>query len=141
QLISRRRANRLEAVAILEMLNDRSAVPALLRALERYPKDAPFQQAVVKVLAQLDDPRALPALRALTHDRNYALMQAAREAIAVIAPKAELLRGASVPGSAARTLLRPVPRAVARESQHLLRPLVAEQTPDSTLVSRHQAGT
>ncbi|HZP81685.1 MAG TPA: HEAT repeat domain-containing protein [Chthonomonadaceae bacterium] len=126
RLASRRSATRIEAVRILGLLDDPTAVPALTRALERYDKDARFLEAAIPVLAQLGDARALPALRRLTTDHSYAVMQAARQAIAAIEPKSVLLRSSASPATISDTLLRPVSTsAPPAEPYILLRPGVS----------------
>lgn len=111
RLGSVRRANRLEAVLILRQLNDLSALPALLKALDRYNHDVPFVMEVVVTLAHLGDSRAVPALRALTVGRHYDLMRAARQATETIEAKSILLRPCDQPGhwthSSSCMLLRP----------------------------------
>lgn len=126
RLASRRSAVRQEAVRVLGMLNDPTAVPALARALERYDKDTRFLEAAIEVLAQFGDARALPALRRLTTDHSYSVMQAARQAIAAIEPKSVLLRSSASPATTSKVLLRPASAsAPPTEPQTLLRPGVS----------------
>ncbi len=121
RLTSRRRAIRLEAAERLGDLNDTSAVPALLRAVERYRDDGPFLEVVVQSLGRLRDPRALPALRTLSSGRHRALMERARAALAQIEPQATLLRGAESPPARAEGLLRPASPGDSTEPERLLR--------------------
>ncbi|HZO88427.1 MAG TPA: HEAT repeat domain-containing protein [Chthonomonadaceae bacterium] len=120
RLTARRRADRMEAVTILDALQDTTAVPALMRVLELYPDDVPFLLAVVGTLERLGDPRALPALRPLTFNHHYTLMQAAHKAIAAIEPRSVLLRPGTAPVPAADTLLRPAAAHVPAEAPHTL---------------------
>jgi hypothetical protein len=94
RLNSRRSKVRMEAVERLGDLRDRTAVPALVRAVERYRTDARLLEVLVGVLRRLGDERAIPALRSLTSGRHLSLMQAAREAVAELEPKSVLLRAA-----------------------------------------------
>jgi HEAT repeat protein len=73
RLSFRNRAKRLEAAERLGDLNDRSAVPALIRAASRYNDDGPFLEVVVRSLAALGDERALPTLRRLCSGRHHSL--------------------------------------------------------------------
>jgi HEAT repeat protein len=121
QLVSGGRRMRLEAARLLGELEDRTAVPGLLRAMERSPRDAHFLEAAVVALARLGDPRALPALNALARNHNHSLMAAARQAIDAIEPQAILLRGAPGPAPAApNTLLRPAGTCEGMEASHEL---------------------
>ncbi len=111
KLAGRRMKDRIEAVQIMVLLNDSTAVPALIRAAERYESEVPFQFAIVAALRHFDDPRALPLLRRLTADRHYGLMQAARQAIETLEPRQMLLRAACAPAVAPESLLRPAAAA------------------------------
>lgn len=121
RLSSPRRAQRVGAVASMGCMNDRTAVPALIRAIERYKEDGPFLEQVVKVLGEMGDDRALPVLRTLTNGRHHSLMQAAREAIGMIEPKSVLLRGSSAPEAQKNSLLRPAGGGRNGDSERLLR--------------------
>ena len=105
RLSSRRRSVRVEAVERLTHLGDATAVPALVKAVEWYAPDVRFMELAVQALRQMGDERAIPALRRLTSGRHYALMAAAREAVAELEPRSVLLRAADSAGS--RFLLRP----------------------------------
>src|SRR5687768_6268571 len=94
RLASRRLKVRMEALERLGDLGDRTAVPALVGAVERYSSDGRFLEAAVGVLRRLGDERAIPALRGLTTGRHYTLMAAAREAVAELEPRSSLLRAA-----------------------------------------------
>ena len=117
RLTSLRRKERLRAAELLGEMNDRTAVPALVRAIRRNRRDGGFLEAAVRSLAHLGDDRALPVLRELTSGHHYGLMKAAREAVAAIEPASVLLR--ATPES--EGLLRPAGRGGNSESQHLLR--------------------
>jgi hypothetical protein len=110
RLGSVRRANRLDAVRILRDLKDPSAAPALLKALDRYSRDVPFVIEVIETLVCLGDPRAVPALRALTVGRHYDLMRVARRAVETLEAQAILLRPCEQPrhvtAQSSRLLLR-----------------------------------
>ena len=80
RLALRRTKVRMEALSRLGDLGDRTAVPAVVRAVERYSSDGRFLEAAVGVLRRFGDERAIPALRGLTSGRHYSLMSAAREA-------------------------------------------------------------
>jgi hypothetical protein len=121
KLSSRRRENRLAAVEMLGQMNDRTAVPALVRVIEKYREDGPFVEQVVRVLGRMGDDRALPTLKALTSGRHHSLMQAAREAVEAIEPRSVLLRSSSAPVVQANTLLRPARGSQTEDSERLLR--------------------
>jgi HEAT repeat protein len=121
KLTSRRRPARVEAAERIGHLNDRSAVPSLLRAVARYKDDGPFLEVVVHSLTQLGDERALSTLRRLSSGRHQSLMQAARNAVASIEPGVTLLRNADGPRAAAQGLLRPVSAEKATFPSQLLR--------------------
>ncbi len=121
RLGSRRRERRVAAVQMLAQMNDHTAVPALVRALERYKEDGPFVEMVVRVLGQMGDERALPALKGLTRGRHLSLMQAAREAVQAMEPRTVLLRSSSAPGGEESVLLRPARGSHTGDSQRLLR--------------------
>ncbi len=106
RLSSPRRYVRVEGLQLLAQFNDASCLPALLRVIDMYPDDAPFLLDVVRLLRQLGDERALPALRKLSADHHYALMQAAQEAVRVIEPRSVLLRAGTAPADAGAALLR-----------------------------------
>ncbi|GEM_PF-2979888 len=121
-ITSYRRGIRLLSAECLGESNNPAAVPVLLQAIERYDRDAHFVEIAVKSLTRLGDERALPTLRRLTHDRNLALMMAARYAIASIEPKVVLLRASSAPVVPHRQeLLRPLVHMGNTEPQELLR--------------------
>ncbi|HZT42327.1 MAG TPA: HEAT repeat domain-containing protein [Chthonomonadaceae bacterium] len=101
------RNERIEAATLLGEINDRRAVPALIRAIARHPNDPLFLQAAVEALGHLGDPRALPALYPLTTGHSYSLMQAARLVVASLEPKAVLLRAGTASPTETGTLLRP----------------------------------
>jgi hypothetical protein len=107
RLNSKKSQVRLDATQTLGELNDVTAVPALVHALEVYERDAAFLEVAVSTLGRLGDARALPALHRLTGGRNASLMQAARRAIEAIEPKTALLRASSAPASNRDVLLRP----------------------------------
>jgi HEAT repeat protein len=121
RLNSRSRKQRLYAVDLLSQMQDVTAVPALLKAAERYDGDPPFVEAVVEALHALGDGRSVPALRRLSRGRNMSLMAAARAALEDIEPKSRLLRSAAGP-PAAPTLLRPAGHDKEASSEVLLRP-------------------
>ncbi|HLK60279.1 MAG TPA: HEAT repeat domain-containing protein [Chthonomonadaceae bacterium] len=121
RLTSPKSQMRHEAAELLGELGDRSAVPALLRAMECYPTDVPFLLKVVQSLQQLGDMRAVPALRELTTGRHYGLMTAAWEAIEAIEPQSVLLRSASEPPGNREELLRPARHMGSSEACYLLR--------------------
>jgi hypothetical protein len=125
RLGSVRRANRLDAVLILRQLNDPTAVPALLKALERYDRDVPFVMEVVETLAHIGDTRAVPALRALTVGRHYNLMRNARLATQTIEAKSILLRPCNQPL-----------HVVERTSRTLLRGAQPQCSPDTGILLR-----
>ena len=126
---SHRRGIRLLAAECLGEGGNLAAVPVLLQAIERYERDAHFVEIAVKSLTCLGDERALPTLRRLTHDRNHALMTAAKHAVALIEPKTVLLRASSAPRVVVRQeLLRPVAHTGTTEPQELLRVSVSPQT-------------
>ncbi len=119
---SLRRGVRLLAAECLGESGNPAAVPVLLQAIERFERDAHFVEIAVKSLTQLGDIRALPTLRHLTHDRNLALMTAAKYAIASIEPKVVLLRASSAPAVSMRQeLLRPISHSGKTEPKELLR--------------------
>lgn len=121
-ITSLRRGIRLLSAECLGEIGNQAAVPVLLQAIERYERDAHFVEIAVKSLTRLGDVRALPTLRRLTHDRNLALMTAARYAIASIEPKVVLLRASSAPAVPYRQeLLRPLVYAGSTKPQELLR--------------------
>ena len=121
KLATRRTENRIEAVRILVFLNDASAVPALIRAAERYDQDVPFLMEVVTALRHFNDPRALPTLRGLTEGRHYGLMQAARRAADSLEPCYMLLRPSEAPDAASDILLRPAAAPPPADPKTLLR--------------------
>jgi hypothetical protein len=125
RLTSVRRSSRLEAVMILRQLNDPTAVPALLKALDRYNRDVPFAITVIETLGEFGDPRAVPVLHALTAGRHYGLMRAARQTTEAIEAKSALLRSSSEPLSAA-----------ARSSRTLLRAAQPQLHPDTAALLR-----
>ena len=117
RLGSRRQKERLQAVDLLRDLGDASAVPALIRAIQRYRDDPRLLESIVIALDALGDPRAVPAIRPLSHGRNQSLMAAARNALATLQPGGSLLR----PAEGGRDLLRPV-IGRSNETTSLLRP-------------------
>jgi HEAT repeat protein len=121
RLGSRKQTERLTGAQWLGSYNDRSAVPALLKAIERY-NDEPTLLHVVRSLARLEDSRALPALRDLTRHPNPAVAEAAQTAVAALEPKAALLRPSSGPTPDDESLLRPTYSAGDTPQEHLLRP-------------------
>lgn len=123
RLASRKRSVRLTAIERLGDLNDRTAVPALLRCVKRYRNDGPFLEAVVRLLGNLGDERALPILRELSHGRHIRLMEEARAAVAAIEPRTTLLRpSASARANAGDHLLRPAHSSENSGPEILLRP-------------------
>jgi HEAT repeat protein len=116
----------MDAVQILGQLNDPTAVPALIKALERYNRDVPFAILVTRILSRLGDARALSALRPLTTGRDYRLMQAAREATQIIEARIVLLRPSHEPTPQEIVLLRATRTEVHIEPELLLR---AGETP------------
>ena len=121
-ITSCRRGIRLLSAECLGEIGNAAAVPVLLQAIERYERDAHFVEVAVKSLTHLGDERALPTLRRLTHDRNLALMTAARYAIASIEPKVVLLRASSAPVVVHhQELLRPLAHAGSTKPQEMLR--------------------
>jgi HEAT repeat protein len=121
-ITSYRRGLRLLSAECLGDSGNPTAVPVLLQAIERYERDAHFVEIAVKSLTRLGDVRALPTLRRLTHDRNLALMTAARYAIASIEPKVVLLRASSAPSFPHhQELLRPLVHTGSTEPEELLR--------------------
>ena len=121
KLAGRRMKDRIEAVSIMVLLNDATAVPALIRAAERYETDVPFLFAVVAALRHFDDPRALPVLNRLTTGRHYGLMQAAKQAIEQVEPRQTLLRASAAPVALPDSLLRPASAPPAADPSTLLR--------------------
>lgn len=94
KLGSSKRKARLTSIQRLGDLNDYTAVPALLKVIDKYSTDGPLMETVVVVLGKLADERALPGLHRLSHGRHQSLMEAARDAVAAIEPKSILLRPA-----------------------------------------------
>lgn len=121
RLSSSHREDRQEAARLLGELNDRAAVPALIRALDRNLDDLSFRITVIHSLAYLGDERALPALRRLTTGHTYSLMEAARKAVSVIEQQSVLLRAGSAPSARANELLRPASGSPTAPPRQLLR--------------------
>ena len=119
RLASRSRATRLKAVRRLGDLNDRTAVPALMKAARRYDADGPLLEAVVRALSKLGDVRALPLLRELSQGRHMTLMQEARAAVSAIEPRTILLRPSSGSEDVSDRLVRAIEPSTAEQ---LLRP-------------------
>ncbi len=105
-LQSRRREDRLYAVEVLSKLG-KCAAPILIGALHRFNNDPFLLERVARALGGLRDPRALPALRRLTANRNLSLMRAARDAVAAIEPHSVYLRSAAAPAASLDGLLHP----------------------------------
>jgi HEAT repeat protein len=126
-ITSRRRRIRILAAECLGNVKHSAAVPVLLKAIERYDRDAIFVEAAVKSLMKLGDVRCLPTVRRLSHDRNLSLMTAARQTVAAIEPKIVLLRASAAPTVTNRSqLLRPHCHAGESEPAELLRVAVQE---------------
>lgn len=90
----------IEAAEKLGAARDRSAVPALIAALERCVETQPpgwSEQAasLANALAQIGDRRALALLYRLDNVRGIGLIPAVRNAIAAIEPQTSLLRAGS----------------------------------------------
>ena len=120
KLSSVNRNQRIEAATLLGEIHDCRAVPALIRAIERHPSDPLFLQAAVEALGRLGDSRALPALYPLTTGRNFSLMEAARQAVDSIEPKAVLLRAGTAPPAETGTLLHPLNTPHVDRAENLL---------------------
>ncbi len=117
---------RMQAIEVLRQINDPTAVPTLLHALDRFSKDIPYRIAIVNLLGQLGDNRALPALRKLARARSLPLQFAAQQAISAIEPHAVLLRASESPAgsfsASAQSLLRPaMPMKVQDDAEMQLR--------------------
>lgn len=126
-ITSRRRGTRMLSAECLGETGSPTAVPVLLQAIERYERDAHFVETAVKALMRLGDVRSLPTLHRLTHDRNLALMTAARQAVAVIEPRVVLLRASAAPPQVRRSeLLRPLQHTGATEPNEMLRVALQE---------------
>jgi HEAT repeat protein len=121
RLGSRKQRERQKAAEWLRNYNDRTAVPALIKTIERYD-DEPTLLQVIRSLTRLEDSRALPALRELTRHTNSTVAEEAQAAVAALEPKAALLRPASVPTPDDESLLRPTYSAGDTPQEHLLRP-------------------
>ena len=107
KLASRRRKDRLTTAAQLGALNDNTAVPCLLKAIDRNGRDPVLVEALVRTLEKVGDERAIDTLKILSKGRNQSLMQAAKAAIAAIEPHGTLLRSAS-PSVDQSNLLKPI---------------------------------
>jgi hypothetical protein len=116
----------VDAVQILRQLNDPTALPALLKALERYNRDVPFAILVAETLGRFGDTRALSTLRPLTTGRDYRLMQTARQATQIIEAKSVLLRPSHEPPPQEQILLRAAQPGATVDAGVLLR---AGETP------------
>ena len=90
----------IEAAEKLGAARDKSAVPALIAALERCVETQPpgwseQAAALANALAQVGDRRALELLYRLDNVRGIGLIPAVRSAIAAIEPQTSLLRAGS----------------------------------------------
>jgi len=102
----------IEAAERLGQERDRSAVPALLRALEQSvdtqrPGWQEQAESLANALAQMGDRRALPLLYRLESVRGIGFIPAIRGAITSIEPQTSLLRPGSADFTVPETLLRP----------------------------------
>lgn len=103
----------VEAAEKLGEARDTSAVPDLIYELERCleqqrPGWRERSEALANALARIGDPRALPLLYRLENVRGIGLIPAIRNAIAVIEPRANLLRPGHAHGDGPETLLHAV---------------------------------
>ena len=108
---------------MLLQMNDPTAVPALIRAAERYKKDALLLQAIAEALAALKDPRGLQTLRRLSHGHNASLMLTARQAVSDLEERAVLLRSAEKESVPNRILLSPASFGADGGTDHLVWPV------------------
>lgn len=125
-LMQGEKRRRLAYAEALSAFSDRRAVPYLLQTLEGAHLDIVIP--LVRCLARLGDPQALPALERLAQGRNRALRQEAAAAMGQILrglekrPSRLLLRPAAPPDFE-RQLLRPLKerRETLLEPEELLR--------------------
>ena len=122
RLGSRKSKVRMAAAKLLGEMNDPTAVPALIRAAQRYGKDVPLLQAVVEALGRIHDPRGLDTLKRLSRGHTAALMLAARQAASELEDRAVLLRSAASGSTDDTRLLVPARANAKQETQALLRP-------------------
>ncbi len=124
QLYSDDREQVLEAAQVLGIMHDRTAVPAMMEALESCVTYQPLgwrdsAVALTNALSDIGDSRALPLLHRLENVRGIGLISNIRHAIATIEPQANLLR-AGYPHALPEHLLRPA-HSVNEEPEQLLR--------------------
>lgn len=114
------------AAQTLGTLHDRTAVPAMMEALESSVAYQPLgwrevAVALTNALSEIGDSRALPLLHRLENVRGIGLISHIRHAIATIEPQANLLR-AGYPNAIPEHLLRPA-QGTADAPELLLRPI------------------
>lgn len=138
QLASAKRRERIAAAELLGELGDRTAVPALAHAAERYHGDGAFVESAIWALQRLGDPRAVRTLERLATCGQERAESAAAHALISLQPRGELLRGADAADSAgAGSLLRTaIPGGHENDSRSL--PRVANAPPDSGSVTYYR---
>ena len=114
----------LEAAQVLGAMHDRTAVPAMMEALESCVTYQPtgwreIAVALTNALAEIGDSRSLTLLHRLENVRGIGLISNIRHAIATIEPQTNLLR-ADYSNALPEHLLRPA-QSMSEEPEQLLR--------------------